>query len=284
VTLNNHDAALVVFDPNEGAWAGTFRLVIDRERNVAVFSMHGNAPLQEWNAASDLPRFENQADGLSIRIGFKRYVIEKSETADSIKKWRAIAEVTDIDMPIPDDANLVSSNFADDVIRYKNLLDSGSITRGEFDLLISSGAQSTSTGGTASNNPQQEMNAVQDQNLVEFQKRWQHAFGLSYGPIPTTLDERALFNALVRKKTEIEKYKPDFNGITRWCAVNKVGGITLFNAHKFRAEFERSAARGRPLPDFVQSIINREIEDQKNPAKSLIDFARMQGWGPMPSI
>ena len=76
---------LVVDSANQAA--GGFILTVVEQGVIAQFSPDKSIQIASWTKQSDPARFEVQSDGRSVRIGFKRFIVDASVSDVTISDW-----------------------------------------------------------------------------------------------------------------------------------------------------------------------------------------------------
>lgn len=76
---------LVVDSANQAA--GDFILTVVERGVIAQFSPDKSMQIASWTKQSDQARFEVQSDGRSVRIGFKRFIIDATVSDATVSDW-----------------------------------------------------------------------------------------------------------------------------------------------------------------------------------------------------
>jgi len=303
---------LTVTDPTESI-AVNFRLGINQGRSVVLHSEFGTSPLVVWDLPIDTPRLEKQSDGLSIRVGFKRFLIATHESEQAVENWMkqvSVENKTETTNPSPGEQSI---NLGSQVIRFKELLDSGAISREEFDLLIA-GIASKSIDHAVEQKFQQQAElenqkqalALHEQQLYdEFLHFWNRALegtlvdagywmtvlgkGSSMGnppnlKVPSTPDEVAVRGLFMALKRRIEECRSDPDSLLVLSWVVQGSGINLVNRPKYEAEIAKCIKKGRPLPGYAQKALHLYIGQVRSHSHGLREFARKMQWDPMPEL
>jgi hypothetical protein len=252
-----------------------FKLKVNGSGTVYLFSENGTELLQQWIAAIDTPRFEKQIDGQSIRIGFKRYLVDASHSEGAINNWfnNIIAAPAE---EVHRDANVIAS----DVSRLNAMFQAGTLTAEEFALLVGKAAQV--------NNNEPQSNAVQEQrlqeldkraDLAEYQRLWMSVFKNN---MPLSLDENALRSRILQLKRELQDLPRDWMALSNLVA--EQNNLNFLAKGQIANEISRAIKKNKPLPPIATQSISRLRSEMNALASPLFNFAKRIGWRDMPNF
>jgi|LauGreSBDMM110SN_4_FD.fasta_scaffold08549_1 hypothetical protein len=252
-----------------------FRIRVNGSGTVYLWSENGTEPLQQWIAAVDAPRFEKQNDGRSIRIGFKRYIIDETHSEDAVNQW-----FNNIIEAPAEEVNRSASVIASDISRLNALFEAGTLTAEEFALLVGKATQA--------NNNESQSNSVQEQrlqeldkraDLAEYQRLWMSVFKNN---MPLSLDENALRSRIIQLKRELQELPRDWFALTN--LVGEQNNLNLLAKGQIANDISRAIKRNQPLPPLASQSISRLRSEMNALSSPLFSFAKRMGWRDMPTF
>ena len=252
-----------------------FKLSVNGSGTVYLRAENGTEHLQQWIAAIDAPRFERQSDGRSIRIGFKRFLVDASHSEDAVNHWFSNINAMPV-IEVRRNADVIAS----DISRLNAMFEAGTLTAEEFALLVGKAAQ------VKNNEPQS--NSVQEQrleeldkraDLAEYQRLWMSVFKNN---MPLSLDENVLRSRIIQLRRELEELPRDWMALTNLVA--EQNNLNFLAKGQIANDIARAIKKNKSLPPIATQSINRLRSEMNALASPLFSFAKRIGWRDMPNF
>lgn len=251
-----------------------FNLRVSGNGKVSLWSENGTKPLLEWDANVDSPHFEQQIDGASIRIGFKRFLINESHSKDAIDEWFAnVHPAPPVAQPQRD-----SATVAADISRLTAMFEAGNLTAEEFSLLVAKAAQPSGTETQKDIAQDRELHDLHARaDLAEFQSLWLAVFKNN---MPTALDQNALYNRLLGLRNELDRLPRELIALTNLVA--EQNNLNFLAKGQIANEIARAIKKNKPLPPLATQSISRLRGEMNSLTVPIRQFAKRMGWRDMP--
>lgn len=268
------DIALSCVDSSQSS-LGNFVLSVNGSGSVSLLAENGNQLLLQWDAAVDAPRVEKHADGNSIRIGFKRYIISPSHSPQSIDHWMANV----YESKVEDTAHDLEKTAAD-ISRLNAMFESGNLTAEEFVTLVTKATRPITNDSPHNNVQDQKIDELDKRaDLAEFQRLWLSVFK---NHVPDTLDSNALYVRLSQIRREIDDLPRDWVALSN--LVVETNKLSFLEKGQISNEIARAIKKNKPLPPLATQAISQMKAEMNSLTSPIRNFAKRMGWREMPSF
>lgn len=265
--------SLLVTD-SSSSWAGNFKLNSHQTGSISLTSEFGTDELSTWDTSVDSPKVEQHIDGLSIRIGFKRFIVDPSVQRSTVDEWIeniAIHEATV--------TSRTTDDVAADVSRLTAMFQNGQLTADEFALLVAKASgSSVNQSQTQSEERLRELDSRAD--LAEYQRLWLAVFPSH--PMPMSLDPAPLIHVVHERRREMQRLPSDWFALSN--LVGEYHNLNLLAKGQIANEISRAIKKGKPLPPIATSSIQRLRSEMNAVLQPFREFGKKMNWPDIPMV
>ena len=265
--------SLVVTD-SSSTWAGKFKLKSNQTGSISLTSEFGTDELSTWNTNVDPAKVEQHIDGLSIRIGSKRFIVDSSIQRVAVDEWMENIATREATV-----TTRSTDDVAADVSRLTAMFQSGQLTADEFALLVAKASGSTTKPSQEqSEDKLRELDSRAD--LAEYQRLWLSA--LPSHPMPMTLDPAPLIHIVHERRREMQRLPSDWVSLSN--LVDGYHSLNLLAKGQIANEIARAIKKGKPLPPIATSSIQRLRSEMNALLQPFRQFGKRMNWPDIPMV